>query len=158
MGTAQTKNCESPTGNSESATSTRKLRKPNAKQKNSTARAQKSALCQDTALTQNCGSPTENLENQTPRKRCSSPMRNKTTKLTARAQKSNSLAPLKQKTTKAQQETPKAQLGHENFIARAQQNVSLSPPRPQKLRKPNRTPQKPNSNKKMRKPDAKQKH
>jgi hypothetical protein len=42
--------------------------------------------------------------------------------------KALSFAPLKQKTAKAQQQTPKAQLGHKNLSSRAQQKVFLSPP------------------------------
>jgi hypothetical protein len=45
--------------------------------------------------------------------------------------KAFSFAPLKQKTAKAQQQTPKVQLRHKSLLsARAQQNMSLSPPCP----------------------------
>ena len=91
---------------------------------------------------------TETLEIPTPTKNCSSPMRNKTINR-ASSKKHVSLRRSNEKLRKPnnQQENPKAQLRHKNLTARAQQNLSLSPPRPQKLRKPNRTPRMPNSNK-----------
>jgi hypothetical protein len=75
--------------------------------------------------------------------------------------------PLKQKTAKAQQENPEAQLQHGD-CASSTRNKKFHPREPKKitachlhrsnkkLRKPNRKPRKPKPNKKLVTPDAKQ--
>ena len=105
------KKLRKPNRRPRSETPTQKLRKPNAKEIISIARAQQNHhLSATTALTKNGESPTGNLESPNTTTSCPSPTRNK---IINRASSSKHF-PLrhsnKQKTTKAQQQTPKAQL------------------------------------------------
>jgi hypothetical protein len=102
---------------------TQKLRKPNAKQKNSIARAQ-----QNHHLPPPLQQTTAEVQQETPKA--------ETQQKTAQARRETKQIKNNESPTPEDPEST-TQFRHNNATARAQQNVPLSPQRPHELRKPN---------------------